>query len=121
MEHTKGELEYSVLAGTKTPATLFIKHNGDELDIAVFEKWETDWAKEEMEANAKELARRWNAFEKDGLVDELRKTLTSTLHGEFPLLLGLAKIEDAATGSSINTINVEGRIQEVEAAIAKCS
>ena len=30
---------------------------------------------EEMEANAKELVRRWNAFEKDGLVDELRAAL----------------------------------------------
>ena len=80
-----------------------------------------DWNTDKGRANAKELVRRWNAFEKDGLVDELKKVLTSTLHSEFPLLLGLAKIEDEVTDGSINTINVEGRIQEIKAAVAKVS
>ena len=80
MSHTKGTLEYSALNGTQTPATLFIKDdNHPDVDIAVFEKWETDWAKKEMEANAKELVRRWNAFEEGGIVDELRKACEDAL------------------------------------------
>lgn len=50
--YTKGEWEYSVLKDTQTPATLFVNQDGTEIDIAVFEKWEQDWAKEEMKANA---------------------------------------------------------------------
>lgn len=55
-EFTKGEWSYSVLAVTQTPATLFVKQDGQEIDIAVFEKWEQDWAKEEMQANARLIA-----------------------------------------------------------------
>lgn len=55
-EHTKGKWEYSTLKNTQIPATLFVNHNGDEIDIAVFEKWEQDWAKKEMEANARLIA-----------------------------------------------------------------
>ncbi|KKM25932.1 hypothetical protein LCGC14_1589950 [marine sediment metagenome] len=118
MEHTKGKLQAIGSTKAKFKDAYFIRLEDTENSFIAKTYGHTGFP---AEANAKELVRRWNAFEKDGLVDELRKTLTSTLCGEFPLLLGLARIEDAATGSSINTINVEGRIQEVEAAIAKVS
>ena len=49
-----------------------------------------DWNTDNGQANAKELVRRWNAFEKDGLVDELRKACESLV-----LSLECLRLEDA--------------------------
>ena len=113
MEHTNGKLEYSVLDGTQTPATLFINHDGDELDIAVFEKWETDWAKEEMQAIAKKLRRRWNAFEEGGMVEELRKACKIGLNKA----LGISTVA-LDLGAKI-TPKHKKDIEIIEAALAK--
>ncbi len=111
-EHTKGKLEYSVLENTQIPATLFIKDgNHPDVDIAVFEKWETGWAKKEMEANAKELCLRWNEYptlkqQRDDLLNlckEFKKVWKQEKQSIPQLVINLGKV-----------------YKIVEAAIAKC-
>ena len=79
MEHTKRKLEVSgklpyIFATTAPPYRL----SGETIISWGSETGGQDWPaidNEIREANAKELVRRWNAFEEGGLVDELRKAL----------------------------------------------
>ena len=69
---------------------------------------------EEGIANAKELVRRWNAFEKNGLVDELRAACDE----------GLAECERVKMDCKCKWKNLDsllGRIERIEAAIAKAT
>ena len=68
---------------------------------------------EKCEANAKELVRRWNAFEEGGIVDELRKACKIGL-GKA---LGISKVA-AELGAPI-TITHQKQIERIEAALAK--
>ena len=75
-----------------------------------FEK--TAFSDDVDEANAKELVRRWNAFEKDGLVDELRAACDE----------GHAECERVKMDCKCEWVNLDsllGRIERIEAAIAK--
>ena len=52
---TAGEWTYSVLNGTKTPMTLYSDYEDDEVDIAEFEKWDSEYYAKEMIGNAEFL------------------------------------------------------------------
>ena len=75
MECTKGKMEVWSHFGRGWAVQIICEDNKDALSGRDFD---------EAEANAQELVRRWNAFEKDGLVDELRtafKELAATFVG----------------------------------------
>ena len=83
-EETKGEWGYSVLKDTQIPATLYVNQNGNEIDIAVFEKWEQDWAKEEMVANARLMAAApKTAQQRDDLLAALERLLSYHYHNHI--------------------------------------
>lgn len=109
-EYTKGKMDYSVLDGTTTPATLFINHDGDELDIAVFERWEQDWAKKEMEANAKELRSRWNEYPD---LKQQRDDLLAACE------IGFAYMQAIGSGVPRPILDLQEDKEKVKAAIAK--
>ena len=73
MEHTKGKFE----------AMPYTRRDGDNIRWVKAVKGKKQAIcqtfKPNAEANAKELIRRWNAFEKDGLVDELRAALKALM------------------------------------------
>ena len=71
---------------------------------------------EKTETYAKELVRRWNAFEEGGIVSELVGKLQSIYNLEFPLLLGLAKLED---NPDSKVAHVKASMQEVQDILAK--
>ena len=82
MEHTKRKLEVSgklpYIFATTAPS---YRLSGAVIVSYGAETGGQDWpaiTNEEREANAKELVRRWNAFEKDGVVDELRTACEET-------------------------------------------
>jgi hypothetical protein len=54
------KLEYSVFNGTDKPATLFfIDEYGTDVDLAEFEKWDTD----EMKIYANRIVHRYNTYQ----------------------------------------------------------
>lgn len=71
-EHTKGEMTYTFLNGTKTPATLYIVDaDGEDVDIAVFDDWGDGYNQEQF-ANARRLVKCWNEYDsKNKTIDEL--------------------------------------------------
>ena len=110
MEHTKRKLEVSGNGFENkviiTDSGCMIACTGDSGD------WNFLLTEEQAEANAKELVRRWNAFEKDGLVDELRAAADE----------GLAECERVKMDCKCKWKNLDsllGRIERIEAAIAK--
>ena len=109
MEHTKGKLELS-------SHCTGLAQIGGITRFAVFPNMcNTPMQLARRNANAKELVRRWNAFEKDGLVDELKRACE----------LGLTKalgISIAATelGAPITPTH-QKHIEIIQAAIAKVS
>ena len=121
MEFTKGELEIGnttyhniIIVGGKNReyiCSVRIQQTGGGAIAAAMEP--------KRIANAKEIVRRWNAFEKDGLVDELREALKENY--EFTKYAGAVKaantdeylIEFFAKGESAQKV--------AKAAIAKVS
>ena len=70
---------------------------------------------EECEANAKELVRRWNAFEKDGLVDKLMAAAQMGLNS----VRGIKNLNHLMECSIKNEKRLDIHIEQIEAAIAK--
>ena len=106
MEHTKGKFE----------AMPYTRRDGDNIRWVKAVKGKKQAIcqtfKPNAEANAKELVRRWNAFEKDGLVDGLRAACDE----------GLAECERVKMDCKCKWKNLDsllGRIERIEAAIAK--
>ena len=109
-EHTKGELTYSLAAETHEPATLYVVQDGEDIDIADFEKWGKGAV--EQKANAKRLALCWNTHDTltqqrddllavcESFVEDFAPNMTESERKAFP---HCAKKYDAA-----------------ESAIAKC-
>ena len=114
MSYTKGKWDYTVLDGTQIPATLFVTcSNGNELDVAVFEKWEMDWAKEEMQANARRICQCVNNF--DGLL-VVSHNLAETMAIDYAIKK-LSTITDDNFAIGAATI-LQGIQQQAKAAIA---
>lgn len=111
MEHTKGKIEVS---SSNSESIYVLKDGRADGLFATCDAGDYARSQEEGFANAKELVRRWNAFEEDGLVNDLLAKIESVLKAEFPLLLGLAKLQSKAEVEM-----VEERIEEMKAAIAK--
>ena len=109
MEHTKSEIRVS----SSNPESIYVLKNGKA--DGLFAMCDAgDYARSQKEgfANAKELVRRWNAFEDDGLVDELRAACDE----------GKAECELAMTDCRCEHKDIAGlllRIERIEAAIAK--
>ena len=69
MEHTTGKLEVE--------GNTYLKDDSGK--VVFLTNHVTGLSFKQQSANAKELVRRWNAFEKDGLVDELRAALKALM------------------------------------------
>ena len=96
-DYTKGELE--IVQVSVSTYQIWAKPKPNRKAILV--------ASNINEDDAKELVRRWNAFEKDGLVDELRKACEAAL----PFIVA----HDVTCGT------VSGAALQLQAAIAKVS
>ena len=111
MEHTKGELEIMP----------YTQRDGDNIRWvkAVRGKRQAicQTFKPNAEANAKELVRRWNAFEEGGMVDELKVACKIGLDS----MQGLLRIGIEMGASNKNKREHNEGIKFVEAAIAKVS
>ncbi len=109
MECTKGKLRaegWLIVKDTKTP----------RLRYAVAETNCCDGISDkESTANAKELVRRWNAFEKDGLVDELVRACKMGLNATR----GILNINELMDGSAENKDRLKAHIKQIEATIAR--
>ncbi len=108
MEHTKGKIETK--EEDHQHVGIYPENNTNCLAVV----WSDDMFN--AEANAKELVRRWNAFEKDGLVDELRKACEAA--GRFirnGIGLGYINMPEEQTDPAHTTL------PKIEAAIAKVS
>ena len=110
MEHTKGKIEVSSSNPNYTYVLKDGKANGlfAECDAGNYAR-----SKEEGEANAKELVRRWNAFEEGGIVEELKIACDVGLDAINALLKMDIKF-NTKNKKSLNEI-----IEFVEAALAK--
>ena len=95
MEYTKGEFQAIGSSKAKFKDAYFIRLKDTEDSFIAKTYGHTGFP---AEANAKELVRRWNAFEEGGIVDELKGRLENL----------------------IKQPNCEGCQSEAEAALAKC-
>ena len=106
MEHTKGKIETK--EEDHQHVGIYPENNTNCLAVV----WSDDMFN--AEANAKELVRRWNAFEKDGLVNELLtvcKAVKIRIH-----FIGLPSEPMNENGTDWSK-----EIALIEAAITKCS
>ena len=74
MSHTKGELKLN------SHRTGLAQIDGITLFVVLPNNCETTEQLSRRKVNAKELIRRWNAFEEGGLVGDLRKAADEGLH-----------------------------------------
>ena len=111
MECTEGKLEENQTC--INCIDLLSKEDGNI--VAQIMECDEDELSVTQRANAKELVRRWNAFEKDGLVDKLLVACKEAQKAIF-LLYECNKDVEIALGSAIQLKKAE---KAIEAAIAK--